>query len=199
MRVKLGHVALYNDVMLALAAAVTLAFIAAGVIWFSNARGRERITGLLRHVPGGKALIYHANLADGFSVAHSMLSSGITLGTVLHTLATATRNPAVAAYWAESAERIRQGMPVAAALADPQVLTEPEIVALNAHRNVSQLARVARSIAERRAYAAQIARMRLIKLTTVVTVSYILAVVGAAVWMLMVQDEGMGLMMKAIG
>lgn len=199
MAVKLGHVGVYVDVMLAIAVLVTLALVGGALLWFFHPPGRERLARGVRLLPGGRALVYHAHLSDGFGVASSLLESGIAFGTVLHTLATATRNVLVARYWHEAAERVRQGLPVAAALADPQVLDENEIVALNAHRNVAQLARVARSISERRAHAAQIARLRFVKLSTLLTVAYIMAVVGAAVWMMMVQDEGMGMMMKALG
>ena len=196
---KLGHVALYTDAMLLLAVLVVLAIAGGVAAWFFWPASRERISLLLRALPGGRALIYHAHLSDGYGVAASLLDSGVPLTTVLNTLSSATSNALVARYWAESSERIRQGLPVAAALSDAQVLTEAETVALHAHRNASQLARVARSIAERRAHLAQMARMRFLKITTLVTIGYIMAVVAAAVWMMMVQDEGMGMMMKAIG
>jgi type II secretory pathway component PulF len=196
---KLGHVALYTDAMLLLAVLVVLAIAGGVAAWFFWPASRERISLLLRALPGGRALIYHAHLSDGYGVAASLLDSGVPLTAVLNTLSSATSNALVARYWAESSERIRQGLPVAAALSDAQVLTEAETVALHAHRNASQLARVARSIAERRAHQAQMARMRFLKITTLVTIGYIMAVVAAAVWMMMVQDEGMGMMMKAIG
>lgn len=199
MQAKLDQVSTFTELMLALAIVVFVLVGTGAVAWLASVEWRQRLAHAVLRLPGGKALIFHAQLADGFGVAATLLDSGVTLSTVLVTLADASSRGPVARYWADAAARLRQGLPVAGALGDTQVLTEAEVVALHAHRNVEQLARVCRSIAERRAHAARMARLRFVKFSTLVTVAYISAVVGAAVWMLMVQDEGMGMMMKALG
>ena len=164
---KLQLVSLYNDVMLYIAVGVGVALTTAAIVWLSSPTGRERLAKLILLVPGGRALTYHASLADGFGVLARLLSAGVQLTSVLNTLREATKTSIVSHYWTDCARRIQQGMPVGVAMTDTAILVEAEVVALNTHRNSEQLARVARSISERRAHEAQITRLRFVKLSTV--------------------------------
>lgn len=163
--------------------------------WFSS-KGRDHIDNVMVRIPILRSAVLDGEMGETFGVVSRMLVAGVPFITAVRTLNNTRLQSLVRKYWLSVERRATSGMTLTAALNDTAILTMPEVVALRAHQDGSQLARLLDVMSSKRIASAQRGHLRAGQWGAYLTIGYIATIIGVAVWLLMVQDFGQSESMK---
>lgn len=138
-----------------------------------------------------RSIFIDGALADGFLLLSRMERNGVPLIQALALLASFAWIRAVAGFWRTVQQSLTAGWDVRRAFESAEMLSEQELKILSSHQNREQFAKAMASMAVRRRQEAEQGTARFIRLSVVISIVYMVVVLGMVLWMLSLQNMGL--------
>jgi type II secretory pathway component PulF len=180
----------FNGILLWLSVAFIAAFAGAALLAVSGQRGRDVVSDTMATVPLFRRMIYDALMADNFLLLARMLSSKVRMMNAIRLLENVSPLQSLRVFWRSIHDSISAGASVGKAFSEQKTLLPYEVMILDAHGDEEQLAKIMLSLSTERSKRAKAGTASFIKIVNLITVFYMLAIVGIAIMILKIQDFG---------
>lgn len=183
----------------------TISFIVIAIIFFvlywrsTNNKIKKFLNNILIKIPVIKSVLFDGSLADSFALVGRMIESKVPIMKAMTIAADSSYIPGIRDYWSKVRMRIYYGDTISKAMSVGKMLNKNEIMELEAHQNSEQLSTIILNISEERNYHYDKGIKKLIRLAIVTTVIYTIIVIGLAIRVIMIQNEGLSQSMRSIG
>ncbi len=188
----------WNGLLLYSALALTVTVALAAAAYASAPRMREWLDMQIARLPLFGRIIEDSGIAATTAIAARLAQGHVPLTDTSDIASQATYSPRVRAFWRHAKNRLLRGLPPGEALAF-EPLSRAERLQLQAHQDSGQLADVLMAVAEHRAERAGRGRARLIGLGMYFTIGYGALVGLLAIWVLSIQNDGLGASLSSLG
>lgn len=182
---------LMNDVLFYLAViCMLMVFAAMPILIADNPAPKKWLKHQLNKVPFLADALRHSAVATSMKVASSLLCGGVSFFKALAIVQRGSKHEDVEAYWSLVTRRVEGGIPVGRAM-KTALLDGTEQVSIAAHSNQQQLGQILERMSVRRAAQGQKAAKKFTYLAIGVTMLYILASIGVALWVMKIQNSAL--------
>lgn len=159
---------------------------------FGNADTKEKISQWLTKVPLLRRVFVDGALADSFLLLGRMTKNGVPLVRSMDILSKFTSINVIGSFWLHVRQSILGGWDTVRAFEAGGLLTRQELIVLSSHQDRTQLAKILEAMSEGRQGESQQGVRQFVTWSVVLTVLYMVVVMGMAMWLLTVQDMGLG-------
>lgn len=188
---SLDNAFLLNDILVALAVICGIVIVVTFLLLIADNEGPKRwIKRQIDRLPYLSSALRDAAISSSMRIAASLLRGGVQFASALEIIKKSSTNIVVRDYWLGVSRKIESGMGVGKALSSP-MLTGSELISLMAHSNQLQLGDVLGRISDQRMINSQKDTRKFGFLSIGVTLLYIIASVGVALWAMLIQNSSM--------
>lgn len=180
---KLGEVMFWNDILMYLTLAITIALVVILVGYRLGGSIQKWADNKMKHIAMLRNVFVHTSMAASSAVLAAMLKGGVTLQKALPVVVQSSTFPSVKGYWSKVDETIKKGGTVREALEDRELLLPHESLLILSHNNSVQLADIfGKEIATGRKFMGEVGAKKFARNMMIITIAYSILVAGLLMW-----------------
>lgn len=190
---RLDQVEMWNMLLTIFTTLVCVGFTAAVVaFFFGSNQTKDKISHALVKLPLLRRVFMDGSLADSFLLLGRMTKNGVPLVRSMDILANFTSITIISSFWLNVRQSIIGGWDTVRAFQAGGLLSRQELIVMAAHQDRQQLAKIMESMSENRQGESERGVRQFVTWSVVLTIMYMMVVMGMAMWLLTVQDMGLG-------